>query len=152
MTIRTVRTAVALGASLALLAGCTSGGGETTETAAPGETTSDGEEVTLTWWHNSNTDPGLGYYQGVADDFMSENPNVKIEIEAMAHEDMVTQLEGAFQSGNVPDIYMERGGGELRAHVEAGLTMDISESAAETIDKIGGSVAGNDLITYETVQ
>ena len=142
MTIRTVRTAVALGASLALLAGCTSGGGETTETAAPGETTSDGEEVTLTWWHNSNTDPGLGYYQGVADDFMSENPNVKIEIEAMAHEDMVTQLEGAFQSGNVPDIYMERGGGELRAHVEAGLTMDISESAAETIDKIGGSVAG----------
>ena len=45
-----------------------------------------------------------------------------IEIEAMAHEDMVTQLEAAFQSGNVPDIYMERGGGELRAHVEAGLT------------------------------
>ena len=36
-----------------------------------------------------------------------------VEISAMQHEDMVTKLEAAWQSGDVPDIYMERGGGEL---------------------------------------
>ena len=135
-------SAVALGVSVAmLLAAC--GGGSDEPGASTAAPTGDGTEpVTLTWWHNSNNDPGMGYYQQVADDFTAENPNVTIEIEAMAHEDMVTQLEAAFQSGNVPDIYMERGGGELRAHVEAGLTQDISESAAATIDKISGSVSG----------
>lgn len=137
-------SAVVLGVSAALLlAAC--GGGDSDnpgdgDTSAPNETTQ--EDVTITWWHNSNTDPGMGYYQQVADDYMAENPGVTIEIEAMAHEDMVTQLEAAFQSGNMPDIYMERGGGELRAHVDAGLTKDISDLAADTIGKIGGSVAG----------
>ena len=29
----------------------------------------------------------MGYYQQVADDYMADNPNVTIEIEAMAHEE-----------------------------------------------------------------
>ena len=49
----------------------------------------------------------------------------------MQHEDMLTKLDAAFQSGDAPDVYMERGGGELADHVEAGLTKDISESAAD---------------------
>ena len=116
----------------------------TTEEATEDPTSEEpvAEEVTITWWHNSNTDPGKGYYETVAENFMAANPNVTVEVEAMAHEDMVTQLEAAFQSGNTPDIYMERGGGELRAHVEAGLTQDISESAAATIENLGGTVAG----------
>ncbi len=86
--------------------------------------------------------PGKGYYEQVAKDFEADNPGVHIEISAMQHEDMVTKLEAAFQSGDTPDIYMERGGGELKDHVAAGITKDISESAKESIDKIGGSVAG----------
>jgi raffinose/stachyose/melibiose transport system substrate-binding protein len=138
-------TAVVLGVTVAmLLAAC---GGDDGDSGNEPVATDDGgteaaEPVTITWWHNSNTDPGMGYYQQVADDYTAEHPNVTIEIEAMAHEDMTTQLEAAFQSGNMPDIYMERGGGELRAHVEAGLTKDISDMAADTIDTIGGSVAG----------
>lgn len=136
--------AMALGVSAAmLLAACggssDDGGSEGTGGSTGGSTE---DTVTITWWHNSNTDPGKGYYEQVAADYMAEHPNVVIEIEAMAHEDMVTQLEAAFQSGNVPDIYMERGGGELRQHVEAGLTKDISDVAADTIETIGGSVAG----------
>ena len=138
------RSAVVLGASVALLAACTGGGNTDTGNTDGGNTNSggEGEAVTIEWWHNSNTDPGMGYYQQVADDYMADNPNVTIEIEAMAHEDMVTQLEAAFQSGNMPDIYMERGGGELRQHVEAGLTKDISDQASEIIDALGGSVNG----------
>src|SRR3712207_1802252 len=59
----------------------------------------------------------------------------------MAHEDMVDKLEAAFQSGDVPDVYMERGGGELADHVEAGMVRDLSEDAAEEVEKIGGSVS-----------
>ncbi|NTW39497.1 MAG: extracellular solute-binding protein [Cellulomonadaceae bacterium] len=129
--------AVALVATAALLAACTGAGSD--EAGSGSE--SDGD-VTLTWWHNSNNEPGKGYYEQVAADFEAANPGVKIEISAMAHEDMVTKLNAAFQTGDQPDIYMERGGGELADHVEAGLTKDLSDAAADTITKLGGSVAG----------
>ncbi len=102
----------------------------------------DGDADTITWWHNSNNEPGKGYYEQVAKDFEADHPGVDVQISAMAHEDMVDKLEAAFQSGDVPDIYMERGGGELADHVEAGLVRDLSEDASAEIDKLGGSVAG----------
>ena len=98
--------------------------------------------TTITWWHNSNNQPGMGYYEQVAKDFEADHPGVKIEISAMAHEDMVDKLDAAFQAGDIPDVYMERGGGELADHVEAGMVKDISDSASEEIAKVGGSVGG----------
>ena len=103
---------------------------------------SDGDGVTITWWHNSNNEPGLGYYQQVAEDFMADNPGVTIEISAMQHEDMGTKLDAAMQSGDMPDIFMERGGGEMADKIDAGLIRDLTDDAAETIEKLGGSVAG----------
>ena len=97
---------------------------------------------TITWWHNSNNEPGKGYYEQVAKDFEADHPGIDVQVSAMAHEDMVSKLDAAFQSGDVPDIYMERGGGELADHVEAGLVRDLSDDAAEEIDTLGGSVAG----------
>ena len=129
-----VLSAVALTAGVALLAAC--GGGDT---SAEG---SEGDGTTLTWWHNSNAEPGKGVYEQVARDFEEQNPGVTIEISALAHEDMLTRLDAAFQTGDAPDVYMERGGGELASHVEAGLVKDISEDSADVIGKIGGSVAG----------
>ncbi len=101
-----------------------------------------GGETTITWWHNSNNDPGKGFYEQAAKDFEADHPGVTIEISAMAHEDMVDKLDAAFQSGDIPDIYMERGGGELADHVGAGLVRDITDDASDEIAKIGGSVAG----------
>jgi raffinose/stachyose/melibiose transport system substrate-binding protein len=127
------------GAALALLcAGMTltaaCGGGD--------ESAGGGDDDTITWWHNSNNEPGKGFYEKVAADFEADNPGVTVEVTAMAHEDMVDKLAAAFQSGDLPDIYMERGGGELAAHVDAGLTRDLTDDAAEEIEAIGGSVAG----------
>lgn len=116
----------------------------TTLTAACGsdDTAAGGDDDTITWWHNSNNEPGKGFYEQVAADFEDDNPGVTVEVTAMAHEDMVDKLAAAFQSGDLPDLYMERGGGELAAHVDAGLTRDLTEDAAEEIEAIGGSVAG----------
>lgn len=125
---------IALAASITLFAAACSGTDE-------GTTDASGDQ-TITWWHNSNTDPGKQYYADVAAEFEAANPGVKIEIEALQHEDMNTKLEAAFQSGDLPDIYMERGGGELADHVSAGLTKDLTELAPETIEKIGGNAGG----------
>ena len=104
-----------------------------------------GGDTTITWWHNSNNEPGKGYYEQVAKDFEADHPGVNIEISAMAHEDMVDKLDAAFQSGDIPDVYMERGGGELADHVEAGMVRDISDDAAEEIEqdrRLGRRLAG----------
>jgi raffinose/stachyose/melibiose transport system substrate-binding protein len=136
MTRTPVVRALAVGAAVAMLAAaCSSGDGS-------GGSGSSGGDVTVTWWHNSNTDPGKAYYEQVAKDFEATHPHVKIEISALQHEDMLTKLDAAFQAGDAPDIYMERGGGELADHVKAGLTKDLSSVAADTISKLGGSVAG----------
>ncbi|NYI77795.1 ABC transporter substrate-binding protein [Nocardioides panzhihuensis] len=111
-------------------------------TGCGGSGDSGGDDDTITWWHNSNNDPGKGFYEQVAKDFEDANPGVDVKVEAFAHEDMLTKLDAAFQSGDVPDVYMERGGGELADHVEAGLTRDLSEDSKDIIDEIGGSAAG----------
>src|SRR4029078_13500874 len=83
--------------------------------------------TTITWWHNSNNETGQGYYEQVAKDFEADHPGVKIEISAMAHEDMVDKLDAAFQSGDIPDIYMERGGGELADPRKGGLAQQLAK-------------------------
>jgi raffinose/stachyose/melibiose transport system substrate-binding protein len=114
----------------------------TTAACGGGGSAEGGGDNTITWWHNSNNQPGKGYYEQVAKDFEADHPGIDVQVSAMAHEDMVDKLGAAFQSGDVPDVYMERGGGELADHVEAGLVRDLSEDAADEISKIGGSVAG----------
>ncbi|WP_148573604.1 extracellular solute-binding protein [Nocardioides caldifontis] len=115
----------------------------TTAACGGGDDSSEGGDgSTITWWHNSNNEPGKGYYEQVAKDFEADHPGIDVQVSAMAHEDMVDKLEAAFQSGDVPDVYMERGGGELADHVEAGLVRDLSEDAADEIEAIGGSVDG----------
>ena len=129
-----------------LLAACGTGTEDPAASEDPtnGEqsTSAPGEAVTLRWWHNSNTGEGKDYYDKVASDFEDANPGVTVEVSAMQHEDMVTKLEAAWQSGDVPEIYMERGGGELAAKVEAGLVKDLTDLAPETIENIGGNASG----------
>lgn len=123
-------------ATALVLAGCSNG--EDQDASADG----DGADVTVTWWHNSNNEPGRGFYEQVAADFEAANEGVTIEISALAHDDMLTRLDAAFQTGDHPDIFMERGGGETAAHAEAGLLRDLTDDASATIDVIDAYVGG----------
>jgi raffinose/stachyose/melibiose transport system substrate-binding protein len=134
MSRRTRSAALALLSTGLLFGMAACGGGD--------DSSDESGESTITWWHNSNNEPGKGFYEQAAADFEADHPGVTIEISAMAHEDMVDKLAAAFQSGDLPDIYMERGGGELADHVDAGLVRDLSDDAGEEIDKVGGAVAG----------
>ncbi len=68
----------ALVASAMALSACGGGGGSGTE---------DGD-VTLTFWHNSTTGPGMEYWKTTAAAFEDENPGVTIRIQAIQNEDM----------------------------------------------------------------
>ncbi|MGP5697561.1 extracellular solute-binding protein [Glutamicibacter arilaitensis] len=128
---------LALAATTALLAtGCAAGAG-----GGEGEKPADGK-TTITWWRNSNNGDGKAYYGKVAADFEAAHEGVDVEVNAMQHEDMLTKLDAAFQSGDAPDVYMERGGGELAAHVAAGLTKDLTEAASEEIAFLGENAGG----------
>lgn len=125
---------VALGSTVALLAaGCV--GASSGSDDGPNEN-ADAQE--FTWWHNSNGGDGEAYYDQVAKDFEAET-GATIKVEAMEHEDMLTKLQAAFQSGDeaqIPDVYMSRGGGELAAEVDAGLVRDLTEDSADTISTL----------------
>ncbi|MHA6508279.1 extracellular solute-binding protein [Tessaracoccus sp. Y1736] len=140
MTHKLPKIAALVAAAALALSAC----GGTTDEASPGSSSAaaGGGEAALTWWHNSNTGAGKDYYDKVAADFEAANPGVTITVEAMQHEDMVTKLEAAWQSGDVPDVYMERGGGELALKVDAGLVKNLSEAAGDTVEKLGGAVNG----------
>ncbi|MFE6971532.1 ABC transporter substrate-binding protein [Isoptericola sp. NPDC057653] len=133
-------TAVALGTTVALLGAACAGQGSGSQGGDDGGSTADAS--TITWWHNSNTGEGKEYYDKVAADFEKDHPGTTVKVSAMQHEDMLTKLDAAFQAGDAPDVFMERGGGELASHVEAGLLKDISEPAADTISTIEPYMSG----------
>ncbi|WP_084038136.1 ABC transporter substrate-binding protein [Demequina sp. NBRC 110053] len=149
-SMRKASAAVAFAASAALLlAACSSddAGNDPTDAPTGGESSEEKEPVTLTWWHNSvagdNGQNDLGdYWQSVADAFTAENPHVTIEIEQIQNEDLQrTRIPLALQSGDAPDLFQAWGGGELATQVESGYLMDLSETLADDVTRLGGSVA-----------
>lgn len=105
---------IALG-SLALT-GCTAGGSDA----------ADDGTVTLTMWQNSTTGDGKQYWADAAAAFHEENPNVTVEVTSIQNEDMDGKLQTAANSGDMPDIFMARGGGKLADIVSAGKVKDLT--------------------------
>ena len=98
----TASAALAVGA----LAGCSGGSG------------GDGDKVTITWWHNGTGEPLLSFWQGVADDFEKDHPNVTVKVEAYQNEELQrTLIPNALRSGSGVDLFQQWGAGELAAQV-----------------------------------
>jgi raffinose/stachyose/melibiose transport system substrate-binding protein len=98
--------------------------------------------VTLTWWHNANQDPGMSFWQSVADDFHKAHPNVTIKVVPMQNEEFNTKIPVALQSSSPPDVYQQWGGGQLATQVAAGKVLDITDDVKSWIGSLG-SAAGN---------
>ncbi|WP_460797286.1 extracellular solute-binding protein [Microbacterium sp. GXF0217] len=117
-----MRKAWAAGAAVAALGmlgltGCTAGGG--------GD--GGGDSGTLTMWHNSTTGDGKQYWEDAAAAFHEENPDVTIKVTSIQNEDMDGKLQTAVNSGDMPDIFMARGGGKLADIVAAGKVKDLTD-------------------------
>ena len=85
-------------------------------------------DVAMTFWHNATTGDGKAFWEKTVADFQAANPEVKIEIQSIQNEDLDGKLQTALNSGDAPDVFLQRGGGKMAAMVEAGQLMDITGS------------------------
>ena len=94
--------------------------------SAPSSNSSSNGKVTMTLWQNSTTGPGQQFWTTAAADFHKANPNVTIKVQTVQNEALDGKLQTALNSGNAPDIFLQRGGGKMAAMVQAGQLMDIT--------------------------
>ena len=122
-----------------MLTGC--GGGSATGGDSDGETakteasndageSSDGGEITLKWFSNlpdRNNGQGL-VEQMIIDEYMEENPNVKIEVEALDEEAYKTKFK-AYSMEGMPDVVSIWGQPSFLDEVlDAGVLAELNES------------------------
>ncbi|KMM46637.1 sugar ABC transporter substrate-binding protein [Cellulomonas sp. A375-1] len=121
------------------LAACSSddGGGD-------GET---GGKVSMTFWHNASTGPGKAFWDDTVASFMKDNPDVTIKVQSIQNEDLDGKLQTALNSGDAPDIFLQRGGGKMAAMVRANQLLDITDLVSEDTKKLipEGSFKANEL-------
>lgn len=136
-TRRSLVSAAALAAVGALaLSGCTA------------STPEEGGDSAMTLWHNSTTGPGVEFWEKTVADFEKANPGVTIEIQSIQNEDLDGKLQTALNSGDAPDVFLQRGGGKMSAMVKAGQLKDLTDSitggAAEEISDAAYSASSLD--------
>ncbi|WP_336776396.1 ABC transporter substrate-binding protein [Paenibacillus sp. MMO-58] len=119
-------------ASVASLAACGSNNSSNTADSTSGNG-GGASKVTLRFFSNlpdRKSGQGLAE-QTVIDNYMKENPNVKIDVETLAEEPFKSKLK-AYMSSNEPlDITMVHGGAELNTLVQAGYVKELDPKAYE---------------------
>ncbi len=123
-------TALILGAFA--LAGCGAGGS--------GDSGGDGD-VSLTLWQNSTTGDGQEFWKNAAAAYEKENPGVTVKVQSIQNEDLDGKLQTALNSGDAPDIFLQRGGGKMQAMVAAGQLMDLTDKIADDVKSELGEAA-----------
>ncbi|MBN1647503.1 MAG: extracellular solute-binding protein [Spirochaetales bacterium] len=84
------------------------------------------------WWHIGTAANDKAMYQGFADEFMAQNPNVTIEITVLENEAFKSKLTTVMQSGDPPDVFQTWGGGVLAEYAAANLVRDITKDVKGT--------------------
>lgn len=88
-------------------------------------------DVTMTFWHNASTGAGKTFWDETVAAFEAANPGVTIEVQSIQNEDLDGKLQTALNSGDAPDIFLQRGGGKMAAMVRAGQLLDLSDLVTE---------------------
>lgn len=125
----------ATGLAMGALAGCAGAGTD------GGEGEGDGENVTITWWHNATSGPMPAVWEEVAAEFEAANPGVTVEQTGYQNEELQrTLIPNALAAGDPPDLFQVWPGGELRDQVENGYLMELDEAIPDTIEAVGATV------------
>lgn len=138
---------VAMAMGVSSLTGC-SGGKETADKApavqekAEGEKkeekkeeTEKGEPVTLRYWQHSSAARDE-VMKELADQFMADNPNIKIEMEFIPLDSYTQKLIPSLASGTAPDVFQAQSGMINRLAKQGSIqALDTSVISAEVLDK-----------------
>jgi raffinose/stachyose/melibiose transport system substrate-binding protein len=113
-----------------LLAAC--GGGaapvpaQTEGAAAPAAAS--GEKVTIKFFHKWPEPEQTDYYNYVIQEFEKANPNIKVEMEAVADEPYKDKIRILMNSGEVPDVYFSWAGEFSWKFARAGQALDLTDA------------------------
>jgi raffinose/stachyose/melibiose transport system substrate-binding protein len=133
-------TAVAIGLGIALAATGCAGGGDDDDNNSSG---SSGGKATVTVWENASPGPGAEYWTQAAKAYHSLHPDVTIKIQYVQNEDFDGKLQTALNSNSAPDIFMQRGGGKMRAMVDAGQLQELQLTATDKENTGTAALAGD---------
>ncbi|RPF20442.1 ABC transporter substrate-binding protein [Myceligenerans xiligouense] len=101
-------------------------------TSPEGTTVEEGEPYTLTVWTNYTTGPGQNWFEEVAAQFEAEHENITVEAQHVQNEELDGKLQTALNSGDAPDVFLQRGGGKMKDMAAAGQLLDLTDTAVAT--------------------
>jgi raffinose/stachyose/melibiose transport system substrate-binding protein len=84
------------------------------------------DAVTINWWHISTEESQAAYWQGLADAYMGDNPNVTIEITVLENAAFKERLTTVMQAGDPPDLFQSWGGAVLWNYADNDLVRNIA--------------------------
>jgi raffinose/stachyose/melibiose transport system substrate-binding protein len=134
------RRVAAVGVAAALAAGaaaCSSG-----STSGSSGSGSSGGKVTLTWWHNGNTQPLKGVWASVAQAYHAAHPNVSLNIDPIQSNQFATKMPLALKSNNPPDIFQQWGGGQEATQLQSGKLANLGPYDSGWIGELGSAATG----------
>src|SRR5438105_9087776 len=134
MAVAAAVTIAACSSSSTSSSGNTSGGSSASSNA--------NAKVTLTWWHNGNTQPLEGVWQSVANAYHAAHPNVSFSIDPIQSDLFKTKMPIALKSNNPPDIYQQWGGGQEVDHFKTGKLFNLTPLISSWVSELGSAAAG----------
>ena len=134
-----VRSVLVLAAT-ALLVAC--GGSGDDDSSGSASKSSNGEPVTIEWWHIQNNDPMKSVWADAVKQYEAAHPNVKINVTVLENEAFKAKLTTTMQGGKVPDICQSWGGGTLKEQADAGLVQDVTEPTKSWLAELNPAATG----------
>ncbi|MEF2072670.1 extracellular solute-binding protein [Consotaella aegiceratis] len=92
-------------------------------------------ESVIRWLHVEANADNLAVWQDIADRYMADHPDVKIEFQFLENEAFKAKLPTLLQSDDAPSMFYSWGGGVLKAQSETGALRDITAA----LDADGGA-------------
>jgi len=115
-----------------------------TEAPAAGD---DGLSGHVRFWHHNTMDSRRIPLQAGADEFMAENPGVTVDVEVIANDVYKTALRTAMAGGDGPGVFHSWGGGWLRAFVNEGLVVDLTDYVSDWMHLFSDAAVG--MVTFD---
>ena len=117
--------------AVGLMAGCgdTAAPSGSNGDAAEGSTPApSGEKINMKLFHKfPEIGKGLDYFEGIANEFMEQNPNVKVTIEAVSDEEAKSKLRVMMGADSQPDVYFSWCGEFCYKFARAGQAWDMTD-------------------------
>jgi raffinose/stachyose/melibiose transport system substrate-binding protein len=100
------------------------------------------DQVEFSLYDLHNLDPGLTFIKDAVAQYMTDHPNVKINLTTLENEALKDKIAALMQAGDPPDLFQSWGGGVLQQQVDAGMVQDVTSTVADVAGNINPAALG----------